>query len=124
MDQRLGRAAPGAEPLPHLADRDRDQPGPEGLRLAEVVQVAQDPQHDVLHDVVHVGVTLERAPDDRVDQRQVAGDQPVDRGMVAGAGRDDGRDVDLFRHVRAFRVALSRPFRGRPSMGDRRAFLE
>jgi hypothetical protein len=108
--QRVGRAAPGPVPLAHLPDRDRDQPGPEGRRLAQVAEVAQHPEHDVLHHVVHVGVPVQGAADDRVDQRQVPGDEPVDRGRITVAGGHHRGGVGLLLHV------LTSPWRIRSSL--------
>ena len=58
-----------------LVHGDGDQPGPEGLRLAQPVQAVQGPDHGLLGDVVHVGVAAEGAAGHVVDERQPGGDQ-------------------------------------------------
>ena len=78
------RGLPGPVVVTHLPDRHRDQPGPERGRVAQVAQVAHDPQHGFLHHVVHVGVPAQGPADDVVDQRQVPGQQAVQRTGVPG----------------------------------------
>ncbi|GAB3968916.1 hypothetical protein GCM10029978_039240 [Actinoallomurus acanthiterrae] len=82
----------GPAPAPVVADlthRDRDEPGAEAVRIAEPFQAVDDAQHRLLDDVVHVRVPVQRAPDDVVDQRQVTGDQPVQRSLVTVPRRHD-----------------------------------
>ena len=79
---------PGPVMIAHLPDGHRDQPGPERGGVAQVAQAAHGAKHGFLHHVVHVGVPAEAAPDDVVDQGQVAGQQAVQRLRVPGLGGD------------------------------------
>jgi hypothetical protein len=67
----------------HLPDRDRDRPGPEGVRVAQPAQAAHDPQHRLLDQVVGVAVPAQRVADDVVDQRQAERHQVVERRGVS-----------------------------------------
>lgn len=55
----------------------RHQPGTETLRVAQFGQAPEHPQHRLLHHVVHVRMTVQRASDDVVQQRQVRRDELV-----------------------------------------------
>jgi hypothetical protein len=72
-----------------LAVRDGHQPRPEPVRLAQAGNPADRLQHGVLHQIVDVRVTVEGAADDVVDEREMGGDEFVDRVLVAGPGRAD-----------------------------------
>jgi hypothetical protein len=67
----------------HLTDGHSDQPGPERTRIAQVPHVADDPQHGLLDNIVDVGVAVQGPPDDVVNQRQVFGQQVVQRPLIA-----------------------------------------
>ncbi len=85
-----GPAGEGALPVPvgiDLAERDRHQPGPEALRGTQGRQVAHHAQQGFLDDVVDVGMSAQRSPDDVVEQRQVRGDQLLARPIVTGLRR-------------------------------------
>jgi hypothetical protein len=80
---------PGTHLLADLVDGDRDQPGPEPGRRAQRPQIAEDPQDGLLHHVVHVGVAIQGAADEVVEQRQVPGDEFLGGPPVPVLGGDD-----------------------------------
>ncbi len=89
MGQVRGRnGLPGPVMIAHLPDGHGDQPGPERGGIAQVAQAPDGAEHGFLHHVVHVGVPAEAAADDVVDQRQVAGQQVIQRLRIPGLGGD------------------------------------
>jgi hypothetical protein len=74
-----------------LPDRDGRQPRAEGSGRPQLRQLAQCPEHHVLHDIVDVRVRTERPAHDRVDQRQGGRRELLQRATIAGLrGSDDG----------------------------------
>jgi hypothetical protein len=77
------RGLPGLAVIAQLTDGDSDQPGPERAGIAQVPHAAHDPQHGLLHDIIHIGVPVQGPPDNVVNQRQVLRQQVVQRPLVA-----------------------------------------
>jgi hypothetical protein len=84
-----GRRLPGPVVIAHLADGHGDQPGPERGGITQAAKTAHGAEHGFLHHVVHIGVPAQRPAHDVVDQRQVAGQQVVERLCVSGLSGQD-----------------------------------
>ncbi len=113
-------------PVPYLPDRDRHQPGPERGRIPQLRQPAHHAQQRLLYDVVDVGVTVQGAADDVVDQRQATAHQVLQGPSVTRPGGRDQAGVGpppmVLDHVGLFLHAGIRLSERRPpeAHGDNR----